>query len=410
MFPPDNIWNTRVDDLPVHPQSDAYVNTIGQNRTVHPDFGSGLYEGRPIGIPFTVVPGDQPRVPISYRWPHESDPGPFPIPTDAPIEGGPDHDGDRHVLVLDRDDCVLYELYHSFPQPDGSWRADSGARFDLASHALRPETWTSADAAGLPILPGLVRFDEVMAGEIRHAIRFTAPQTRRAYVWPARHYASDLVGAEYPPLGQYFRLKASFDESGFSPPVVVLLRALKTYGMILADNGSPWYLSGAPDEGWDNDMFVGELRRVRGSDFEAVDVSGLTVHPDSGQARRADAPSPVPSATSTPTVTPSAETSTETPPAPTAPTSPTPTSPETPTPPATPTDAPVPASATSTSPPTPTGTLPAPTAGPSATTHTPPAPTANSTPATPTAPPPTTSPAVTDPPPVRLFLPVGWRR
>ena len=213
----------------------------------------------------------------------ESDPGPFPVPADAPVEGGSGSDGDRHVLVVDRDNCLLYELYRAFPQGDGSWNADSGARYDLRSNALRPDGWTSADAAGLPIFPGLVRYDEVAAGEIAHAIRFTAPQTRQAYVWPARHYASSSSDPSLPPMGQRFRLKAGVDISGYSGPVQVILRAMKKYGIILADNGSAWYISGAPDERWDNDM-LHELDNVRGSDFEAVDCSALMVDPDSGQA------------------------------------------------------------------------------------------------------------------------------
>ena len=286
VFPYDNIWNTPVDTLPVHPNSAAYIDAIGVDRFVHPDFGSGLWEGGPIGIPFVDVPGDQARVAVSFYYDDESDPGPYPIPADAPIEGGPDSDGDRHVLVLERDNCVLYELYDAHPQEDGSWEAGSGAIFDLRRHALRPAGWTSADAAGLPILPGLVRYDEVAAGEIRHAVRFTAPDTQRAYVWPARHFASSLTDERYPPMGQRFRLKAGFDISEFSPDVQVILRAFQRYGIILADNGSPWYVSGAPDERWDNDV-LRELRQVHGSDFEAVDVSSLMVDVDSGQVRTA---------------------------------------------------------------------------------------------------------------------------
>ena len=206
------------------------------------------------------------------------------IPPDAPIEGGSQSSGDRHVLVLDRDTCILYELFSAYPQPDGSWQAGSGAIFDLSSNALRPSGWTAADAAGLPILSGLVRYDEVAAGEIRHALRFTAPQTRMTYVWPARHQASILTGAQIPPMGQRFRLKAGFDISRFSAPVRVILQAMKTYGLILADNGSAWYISGVPDSRWDNDMLVSELAQVKGSDFEAVEVSSLMVNPDSGLA------------------------------------------------------------------------------------------------------------------------------
>lgn len=284
IFPADNIWNTPINTAPLDPNSAAYINTIGANRTLHPDFGSGLWEGGPIGIPFITVAGTQSKVAVSFDYADESDPGPYPVPTDAPIEGGPDADGDRHVIMLDQEHCQLYELYNSYPQEDGSWTAGSGAIFDLNSHTLRPDGWTSADAAGLPLLPGLVRYDEVASGEIRHALRFTVPQTQRAYVWPARHYASSLTEAAYPPMGQRFRLRTDFPLASFAPPVKVILRAMQTYGIILADNGSPWYISGVPDERWDNDVLQ-QLGRVKGSDFEAVDVRGLVLHVDSGQVR-----------------------------------------------------------------------------------------------------------------------------
>lgn len=285
VFPPDNIWNVPVDHLPLDVRSTAYVASIGTEEPMHPDFGSGVYPpdtGGPIGIPFVVVGGDQPTVPVSFDYDDESDPGPYPIPADAPIEGGPQSDGDRHVVVVDRDACRLYEVYAAYPNGDGSWAAGSGAIFDLGSQELRTDSWTSADAAGLPILPGLVRFDEVAAGEIRHALRFTAPRTRRDHVWPARHDASSLTDATLPPMGQRFRLRANFDESGFAPEVQVILRALKKYGMMLADNGSAWFLSGVPDERWDNDL-LRQLRQVHGSDFEAVDVSSLIVDPNSAR-------------------------------------------------------------------------------------------------------------------------------
>lgn len=287
IFPSDNIWNTPVDTLPVHSNSAAYINTIGANRGLHPDFGSGVWppgSNSPIGIPFVAVPASQPMVPITFFWwPEESDDGPYPIPADAPIEGGPASDGDRHVLVVDQGSCMLYELFYAFPQGNGSWEAANGAVYDLNSHDLRPDGWTSADAAGLPILPGLVRYDEVAAGEIRHAIRFTAPQTQAAHVWPARHDASSNTGANYPPMGLRLRLRADYDLSGFSPQIQVILQAFKTYGIILADNGSAWYISGAPDARWDNDM-LHEMDVVTGSDFEVVDVSSLMIDPDSGQA------------------------------------------------------------------------------------------------------------------------------
>jgi hypothetical protein len=292
VLPVDNAWNTPIDTLPRHPSSDAFIATIGATRGVHPDFGT-VYEGAPIGIPYVTVPGNQPRVRVTFDYDDESDPGPYPIPPNAPIEGGAWSDGDRHVLVVDRDNCILYELFHAYPQPDGTWEAGSGAVYDLRSNALRPAGWTSADAAGLPIFPGLVRYDEVAAGEITHALRFTAPQTHRSFVWPARHFASSLTGAQYPPMGLRLRLKASFDLSGFSPPVQVILGALKKYGMILADNGSSWFVSGVPDSRWNDDMLVGELARVQGSDFEAVDMGSLMVTSDSGAAKQETVENPV---------------------------------------------------------------------------------------------------------------------
>jgi hypothetical protein len=286
VLPADNVWNTPVDTLPVDSRSSSFITTIGSSTGVHPDFGSGLWDGGPIGIPYNIVPGTQVKVPVSFDYGDESDPGPYPIPADPLIEGGDASTGDRHILVLDRDRCILYELFSAYPE-GSSWAAGSGAIFDLGSDALRPDSWTSADAAGLPILPGLVRYNEVASGEITHALRFTVPRTRRAYLWPARHYASTLTGLQYPPMGQRFRLKAGFDLSGFSPETRVILTALKKYGMILADNGGAWFISGVPDERWDNDALVGELSRVKGSDFEAVDESSLMLSPDSGRARQA---------------------------------------------------------------------------------------------------------------------------
>jgi hypothetical protein len=290
ILPGNNIWNTAIDQLPVDQNSSAYINTIGPSTGLHPDFGSGTWDGGPIGIPYNVVPGSQPKVDITFDYSDESDPGPYPIPPDAQIEGGPNSTGDRHILVLDKDRCILYETWSTYPQPDGTWQAGSGSIFDLRSNALRPRGWTSSDAAGLPVLPGLVRYDEVASGEIRHAVRFTAPRTRKAYVWPARHHASSLTALNYPPMGQRFRLKADFDISRFSTPVQVILRALKTYGMILADNGSAWYISGVPDPRWNNDALGSDLKLVKGSDFEAVDVSSLMVNHDSGEAKQINPP------------------------------------------------------------------------------------------------------------------------
>jgi hypothetical protein len=294
MFPANNVWNVAIDQLPLDPNSALYVATIGATRTAHADFGT-VYAGAPNGIPYVVVTSAQPRVTVTFTYASESDPGPYPIPADAPIEGGPQSSGDRHVLIVDQSGGKLYELFAAYPNGDGSWHAGSGAIFNLDSNALRPAMWTSADAAGLPILPGLVRYEEVIAGELHHALRFTAPQTRNAYIWPARHQASSLTGQNYPPMGQRFRLKQSFDISGFGPNVRVILRALKKYGMFLADNGSAWYLSGAPDPRWD-DNELHQLSQLQGSDFEAVDESSLMIDPNSGQANAAP-PAPAPSVT-----------------------------------------------------------------------------------------------------------------
>ena len=284
LFPADNIWNTRVDALPRDARSDAFVQSIGADTGLHPDFGAGLYEGLTLGIPYVIVPSSQPLVPITFTTSgEESDPGPYPIPADAPVEGGSAADGDRHVLVVQEGTCVLYELYAAEPHPAGGWSAESGAVFYLASNALRPAGWTSADAAGLPIFPGLVRYDEIEAGAITHALRFTAEQTQEAYVWPARHQAGSTTDPDVPPMGQRFRLKADVEIGDFSATNQIILTALKTYGMMLADNGSSWFLSGAPDDRWDNDDLRLLQEGVFGSDFEAVDCSSLMVHPDSGQ-------------------------------------------------------------------------------------------------------------------------------
>lgn len=286
VFPADNIWNTPIDKLPVSPKSETFIETIGKDKTLHPDFGSGLYEGAPIGIPFVAVSGKQKKINVTFTYHDESDKGPYPIPPNAPIEGGKDGKGDRHVIVVDNDNAMLYELFNAFPQTDGSWKADSGAIFNLKSNELRPDSWTSADAAGLPIYPGLIRYEEVLAGVIPHAIRFTTNKTKREYVWPARHFASSLTDDKYPPMGQRFRLKSTFDISTYSKEVKVILTAFKTYGLILADNGSPWYISGAPDDRWNNDT-LRELKKLKGSDFEAVDTASLMVSADSGKTKNA---------------------------------------------------------------------------------------------------------------------------
>lgn len=282
VFPVDNIWNTRIDQLPVHPSSSTWVNTIGATTGVHADFGAGTWNGGPIGIPFVTVPGTQTKYPATFLYQSESDTGPYAIPLNSPIEGGSASTGDRHAIAVDTGNCILYEVYRAFPQA-ASWQGDSGAIFNLLSHALRPATWTSADAAGLPIFAGLVRYDEIAAGEIRHALRFTVPQTQRAYVWPARHYASSLTGAQYPPMGARFRLRPDFNISGYSAVNQIILTAMKRYGIMLADNGSAWFISGAPDSRW-NDTDLRNLGNIKGTDWQAVDVSPLMIDPNSGQA------------------------------------------------------------------------------------------------------------------------------
>jgi hypothetical protein len=251
------------------------VRSIGLEEHAHPDFGSGLYEGAPIGIPYITVARGQHRVPVAFDYADESNRGRYPIPANVPIEGGRGSDGDRHVIVVDRARCRLHELFAAYPVDGGKrWRAGSGAVWNLRSNTLRPRGWTSADAAGLPILPGLARYDEVKRGRIDHALRFTAERTRRAFVYPARHFASSLTDHDLPAMGQRLRLKRSFDVSRFPRQTRVVLRALKRYGMILADNGSSWYVSGAPNRGWDNDD-LHSLHSVTGADFEVVDTSKL---------------------------------------------------------------------------------------------------------------------------------------
>ncbi len=305
VFPADNIWNARIDTLPVHAMSSAWVTSIGANTGLKADFGSGLWQGEPIGIPYTTAPGSQAAVSIDFYYNDQSDPGPYRIPPDAPIEGG----GDHHVLVVDRDRCLLTEVYDATKNSNTSWSAGSGAIFDLGSNALRPSTWTSADAAGLPMLPGLARYDEVAAGEIAHALRFTAPQTQKAFIWPARHQAGASTNPNLPPMGARFRLKSSVNVSGYPAQIRVILVALQRYGMFLADNGSSWFINGIPDERWNNDTLQ-QLHAIVGNQLEAVDESSLMVSPDSAQARSGGAPA----GTSTPTPTPPAgPTSTPTP-------------------------------------------------------------------------------------------------
>jgi hypothetical protein len=273
VFPADNPWNKDISGEPLDPNSDRLIASIGNNKALHPDFGTE-WQGAPNGIPYVVVAGDQPRVPVQFEFADESDAGPYPIPPDPPIEGGPNSKGDRHILMLDRDNWKLYELYAAYPQGKG-WKAGSGAIFDLKTNKLRPAGWTSADAAGLPIFPGLVRYDEVMeAKAINHALRFTVVRTRQAYISPARHFASRRTDPNLPPMGMRVRLKADYDISGFPAEAKVILTALKRYGMIVADNGGDWYLSGAPDPRW-KDEALHTLKQVRGRDFEVVKMGPL---------------------------------------------------------------------------------------------------------------------------------------
>ena len=277
ILPADNPWNQDISRLSVHPLSMAYLRSMGLNTGLHPDFGT-VWEGAPIGIPYVVVGSSQRKVPIEFEYRDESDPGPYPVPLNAPIEGGPHNSGDRHVVVIDYFNKKLYELFSAYPTGKG-WKAGSGAVFDLTSNALRPDGWTSADAAGLPVFPGIVRYDEVVEqAEIRHALRFTVERTQRAYIRPATHFASPSHDPSLPPLGLRLRLRSDFDISGFPPNVQVILRALKKYGMFLADNGADWFISGSPDARW-NDDELSTLKRVKGRDFEAVDTGEIITRP-----------------------------------------------------------------------------------------------------------------------------------
>jgi hypothetical protein len=291
ILPADNVWHADISSLPVHAHSQAWTGNMAAATTrLHPDFGpSG--EAMPYGLPYTVVPGSHGKVTPSFQYADESDPGPYPFGADTPIEGGEQSGGDRHALMIDRDTCVLFELY------DAHWNggqptAGSGAVFNLRSNALRPATWTSADAAGLPILPGLLRLDEVQAGRVDHAIRFTAARTDRSFLWPARHQAGAANDPNLPPMGARFRLRANFDLAPYRADTQVVLRAMQRHGLILADNGSNWFFQGTAENGWD-DGFIADLKRVPASAFEAVDESSLMVDPNSGQAQGA-APTPAP--------------------------------------------------------------------------------------------------------------------
>jgi hypothetical protein len=269
VFPKNNPWNRRVDKLQVAANSAAVIASIGVDTGLHADFGSGLWDGSPIGIPFDVVTPKTPRSRVTFEYSDESDHVGYPIPKRVHIEGGSDH----HALLLDKTACRLYEL-GGLEKQNGRWTAWAGATWNLRSNHVRPAGWTSADAAGLPIFPGLARYDEVKRGVIDHALRFTVQRTRRAYLYPARHFASSLTDPNLPPMGLRVRLKTSFDVSHFPRQARIVLIALKRYGMIVADNGSNWYITGAPNKGWSNDQ-LRTLGQVKGSSFEVVDTSSL---------------------------------------------------------------------------------------------------------------------------------------
>jgi hypothetical protein len=283
IMPADNVWRADVSHLPVLAKSATYVASIGTAASVHADFGSGLYQGAPIGIPITTVSASQAKVNVAFRYAAESDRGPYPIPKSPAIEGGPSSSGDRHVVLYDPAHCMDYELFAAYPKSDG-WTAGSGAIFNLASNKLRPAGWTSADAAGLPILPGLVTWADMKSGHINHAIRVTVPSTQASYLWPARHQASSSSDTSLPPMGLRLRLKASVDISHLPSQAKIVAAAMKKYGIIVADNGSPWFISGAPDVHFNNDA-LHALGALTGKDFEAVDESGLMVSTNSGEVR-----------------------------------------------------------------------------------------------------------------------------
>ncbi len=280
IFPADNPWNTDISGYDLHPNSDNFIASIGADGNLHPDFGT-VWAGAPNGIPYVLVNSDTPRVEVEFMYEGESDPGLYPIPADAPIEGGPDGEGDRHIVMVDLDECVLYELYWAWPPGEGEnpfdnvWYAGSGAIFDMTSNDLRPDYWTSADAAGLPIFPGLARYEEaITTGVINHALRFTVSQSQAGFIHPATHFASSSVDPDLAPMGLRLRLRADYDLSGFSSEVQVILQALKTYGMFVADNGSDWFISGAPNDNWSDDNLA-QLHQVPGSAFEVVDTGEI---------------------------------------------------------------------------------------------------------------------------------------
>ena len=286
VFPADNFWNTRVDRLPVHPRSREWVSAIGADSFFHSDFGSGTWNGGPIGIPFNIAGAKTPQYTVPFYYPEESDQGPYPIPSNALREWGSDH----HIIVIDSDNGRLYEIFDATLK-GGNWSAGSGAIWDLSSNNLRPRDWTSGDLAGLPILPGLVIYDQMASGTINHALRFTAFNTAAGYIWPARHPVPDLTGQDrnltVPPMGARFRLKSSYQIPSNAPQEVrVILKAMKEYGIVLADHGSEWYVSGCPDERWNNENLHWLDDNLKGSYFEAVDTASMMIDRDSAVCRQ----------------------------------------------------------------------------------------------------------------------------
>lgn len=282
-FPADNWWHADVRDLPRHARSRQWLARMSTDRDLHPDFGPSYGDGPDYGIPVTVVGGAHRKVRVRFTYADESDRVRYPLGRDTRIEGGRASDGDKHAIVVDRSTCRLYETWNTTVR-DGRWHAGSGATWRLGSNSLRPDGWTSADAAGLPILPGLLRWDEVRRGRVDHAIRFTTDVTSRHHLWPARHDAGSRDSRKFPPMGARFRLKPGFTPAGFGPGARVVVRAMKTYGLVLADNGSPWYFQGEQHAKWP-DRLIADLKRIPASAFVAVDTSGLMVDPDSARVR-----------------------------------------------------------------------------------------------------------------------------
>lgn len=283
LFPANNYWHARVDSLPVHAASARWMANMHPSSDLHPDFGPSFGEQEvPYGIPITVVHGAA-RVPVAFEYADESDRVPYPLNEDTAIEGGRNANGDRHAIVVDADTCTLFETWNT-RQTSAGWTAGSGAVWSLRSNKLRPRSWTSADAAGLPILPGLLRWDEVEAGRVDHAIRFTTDVTQRAFIWPARHQAGSTASRAFPPMGARFRMKPGYSTAGYSARAKVVLTAMKRYGLVLADNGSPWYFQGDADPAWPADL-IEELKRIPASAFEAVETAGLRISPNSAASR-----------------------------------------------------------------------------------------------------------------------------